>query len=117
MTTATYCPTCRHQLPADAPFGLCPICLLERGLPDSGEPDPTRIDAVLAKRLPQYKLVQFAGRGGMGEVWVIENTALGRKAALKLLSPAVSGAPGFAERFLSEAKTMADLNHPNILSV
>jgi hypothetical protein len=117
MTTAPLCPHCRNPVPADAPQGLCLRCLLHDVLSDSGEPDRARAEAVLARRLEQYRLVRFAGRGGMGEVWILEHVALGRKAALKLLSPAVIATPGFAERFLREAKAMAELNHPHILAL
>jgi hypothetical protein len=119
MTTATLCPRCQNPVPSDAPHGLCPVCLLGLGnlLPEGGEPNQARVEAVLARRLPQYKLVKFAGRGGMGEVWIIEHTALGRMAALKLLSPSVVAVPGFAERFLREAKAMADLKHPHVVAL
>ncbi|HYT89450.1 MAG TPA: serine/threonine-protein kinase, partial [Gemmataceae bacterium] len=117
MTTTALCPHCHEPLLADAPYGLCPVCLLRDVLPDNAEPDRARAEALLARRLPQYQLVGLAGRGGMGEVWTIEHLALGRKAALKLLAPAVAAAPGFAERFLREAKAMANLNHPHIVAL
>jgi hypothetical protein len=117
MTTAALCPRCRNPLLADAPDGLCPVCLLRDALPEHAAPDRGRVEALLARRLPQYRLVELAGRGGMGEVWVIEHTALGRRAALKLLASAVAAEPGFAARFLREAKAMADLAHPHIVTL
>lgn len=65
----------------------------------------------------RYVLLEPIARGGMGEVWRAEDTVLGRIVALKVLLPALSGDPGFAERFRTEARAMAALSDPNIVEV
>ncbi|MGI5347151.1 protein kinase domain-containing protein [Streptomyces sp. CA-250714] len=64
----------------------------------------------------QYRLVEVLGRGGTGEVWLAEDTTLGREVAVKLLRDEIA-APGAVERFRQEAWAAAVLNHPHVLSV
>ncbi len=64
----------------------------------------------------RYRLVEFLGRGGMGEVWRAEDTALERSVALKF--PRGGGSVSDAERWLvAEAHTVARLNHPNLVAL
>lgn len=71
-----------------------------------------------ASRLfPNYKVVDVLGRGGMGAVYKAVQTALDRVVAIKLLPLEISIDRDFADRFVREARTMAKLNHPNIVSV
>lgn len=64
----------------------------------------------------QYRLEMVLGRGGLGEVWRAEHLALQRKVAIKrLLKPVMAVA--LRERFLREARTVARLNHPSVVSV
>ena len=68
--------------------------------------------------LPQYEIVKMLGRGGMGAVYMGTQTALDRPVAIKILSAALEDSDaGFAERFKNEARAMAKLNHPGIVSV
>jgi len=53
----------------------------------------------------------------MGEVYVAEDTTLGRKVALKVLRPDVAGSPERRDRFQREARAVAALNHPNIVTL
>ncbi len=62
-----------------------------------------------------YRLEEFLGAGGMGEVYRGVHTKIGRVAAVKILT--VSGDPGFTDRFLNEARIQAELNHPNIATL
>ena len=62
-----------------------------------------------------FVLVRQLGEGGMGVVWLAEERPLGRKVALKVMRPAES--PTRASRFEREARALAALNHPSILSV
>ena len=57
----------------------------------------------------RYVLLEPVARGGMGEVWRADDTVLGRMVAVKMLLPSLSGEPGFAERFRTEARAMAAL--------
>jgi serine/threonine protein kinase len=72
---------------------------------------------LLNRRLPEYKVRGRIGRGGMGEVWLAEQPALGRKVAIKILPPELGRDPTFAERFQREAQSLARLDHSNILPI
>ena len=68
----------------------------------------------------RYRVERMIARGGMGEVYLCEQLGLGRKTAIKLLN-VTSGdeadQQSFRERFELEAKTLAGLDHPNIVTV
>ncbi|MCY3022760.1 MAG: protein kinase [Planctomycetota bacterium] len=66
--------------------------------------------------LGQYKLLRKLGEGGMGTVYLAEDTIAGRQVALKLLAKKRAGDPEFLTRFRREAKAAGRLNHTNIVS-
>ena len=68
------------------------------------------------KNINGYTLKQQLGVGGMAEVWLAENK-IGKKAAVKILLPKLCNDENVTARFLTEAKVMVDLNHPNIRQV
>ena len=67
--------------------------------------------------LGKYRFTRELGRGGMGVVYLVEDTLLGRDVALKLLSPALGGDEAFARRFREEARSIARIAHPNVVHV
>ena len=67
--------------------------------------------------LGAYRLISRLGAGGMGEVWRAEDTKLLRQVAIKILPEALAADPEWKERFLREARTIAQLNHPNIATI
>lgn len=69
------------------------------------------------KNLGRYKIKSTLGAGGMGEVFLAEDTELERLVALKILSDAFSNDADRVHRFVQEAKSASALNHPNILTV
>ena len=69
------------------------------------------------RTLGHYGLVEFLGRGGMGEVWKARDDRLDRDVAVKLLPVAVSDDEEARGRFEREAKAAAALSHPNICVV
>ena len=66
---------------------------------------------------PQYRLERELGRGGMGVVFLATDTALDRRVAVKVIHPELAAHQSLARRFLAEARTIARLRHPNIVSV
>jgi serine/threonine protein kinase len=73
--------------------------------------------ADMAKRLPQFEILQLLGRGGMGVVYKARQIELDRIVALKILPPGEFDSPKFVERFRREARSLAKLSHPNIVGV
>src|SRR5687767_10330986 len=67
--------------------------------------------------LAHYRVVSPLGSGGMGQVYLAEDVRLGRKLALKVLSPRALRDPERLRRFEREARTISSLNHPNILTI
>jgi predicted Ser/Thr protein kinase len=131
--TQRFCPQCRAALAADAPEGLCPACLMAGALvsgvgavdqdlaattpPSGSQPPATGEWANLAARFPQLEILEMLGRGGMGTVYKARQKNLDRWIALKVIPPEAAADPAFAERFAREARAMARLNHPNIVTV
>src|SRR5467141_2735338 len=68
-------------------------------------------------RVGSYEIVERLGGGGMAVVYRAVQQPLGREVALKALSPELFQDDGFVKRFEAEAKTLAKLDHPNILPI
>ena len=64
-----------------------------------------------------YRSLELIARGGMGEVYKARHPSLNRTVAIKVLSAYFKNDPGFNKRFAREAKTMAQLRHPNIITI
>ena len=81
--------------------------------------DPMSLDKELAAGtlVSHYRIVSKIGAGGMGEVYLAEDTRLDRRVAIKMLPPEMSGDEDRLRRFEQEAKATSALNHPNILTV
>lgn len=71
----------------------------------------------LRNLFPQLEILEPIGQGGMGSVYKARQTKLDRIVAVKVIRPEVSEDPAFAERFMREARTLARLQHPNIIGV
>ena len=65
----------------------------------------------------RYELQDVAGSGGMSSVYRARDTVLERTVAIKILHDHFSGDPEYVERFRREARALAQLNHPNIVTV
>lgn len=123
-SAATFrCPRCGATSVQTVAGGLCPACLLrevalgtgENSLPAEAWTPPTPED--LAGHFPQLEIMQLIGRGGMGAVYRARQRSLGRLVAPKVLAPKHAVNPSFAQRFSREAQALAELNHPNIVTV
>lgn len=117
------CPQCSAVLPADAPQGLCPACLLAAvALPtEAGTAAPAKAPAPtreqVATAFPQLEILELIGAGGMGYVFKARQPKLDRLVALKLLPQHLGADAAFAGRFEREGRVLARLSHPNIVTV
>ncbi|HVS01534.1 MAG TPA: protein kinase [Thermoanaerobaculia bacterium] len=72
---------------------------------------------MIGSTLSHYKILDKIGQGGMGEVYLAEDLNLGRRVALKVLPQEMAERPERLRRFQREAKVVASLNHPNIVTL
>jgi serine/threonine-protein kinase len=86
----------------------CPHCENSISIPMPG----VKAGIVIA----DFKVLKRLGVGGMGEVWLAEDTTRGRKVALKILSPALTRNDLFVQRFHREVRMAAKMSHPNIVT-
>lgn len=134
------CPTCGMELPEGGKEKLCPRCVVKEimnetdgempEVSEDGEPaEPTQevvqksptVAEVLAEkegdRIGHYKLLQKLGDGGMGIVWMAEQTKpVRRLVALKVIKPGMDSKEVLA-RFEAERQALALMDHPNIAKV
>ena len=132
MFGSSQCPQCGADVAATTTEGLCPKCLMAAAMgagedPDAGSDLPPTMQSKpryvppsaesLARSFPQLEILETLGHGGMGAVYKARQTKLDRIVALKIVRPDTADDPMFTVRFDREAKTLARLNHPNIVSV
>ncbi len=135
MADVKRCPECGAELPARTGDQPCPACLMRLGLASwqSGGDSvgATESDSAaarlgqfqtpsieeLSRQIPELEILELIGQGGMGAVYKARQKSLGRIVALKVLKADLAAVPEFAERFAREAKSLAQLNHRNIVTV
>ncbi len=117
------CPKCGIPIPAEAPQGLCPKCVLlaaaastEQGVPATATSEIPSLERI-GTAFPQLQILELIGRGGMGFVFKARQPHLDRFVALKLLPDKLARDAQFAERFNREGRVLAKLSHPNIVGV
>ena len=98
--------TVREADPADATIS-------EAGVRDGG----TAPQLSPGDQVDHFTIRRLIGEGGMGRVYLARDTRLGRKVALKVLSPAIFGTATALEDFLREARITARFSHPNIVGI
>ncbi len=103
--------------------GLDPAELLKQGAGEDtfaenhpgGFTPPTLEE--LSEIFPRFEILELIGKGGMGAVYKVRQPELDRIVAMKILPPAIGLSPAFASRFTREAKALAKLNHPGIVTI
>jgi serine/threonine protein kinase len=73
--------------------------------------------SLLGQQLGEYQVIELLGVGGMGEVFLARDTRLGRRAAVKILPEQYTADPLRCGRLEDEARAIAALNHPNIITI
>ena len=125
MNNLTPCPQCGHPMARKELMGLCPDCMLKAGLGSLADDtiagqaarfEPPAVSEI-ANKFPNLDVIELLGCGGMGAVYKARQKNLDRFVALKILPPDIGSAPAFAERFVREAKALAKLSHPNIVTI
>lgn len=124
MTHQEHCPNCHSPLPEGTPPGRCPQCLLRAA---AHQTSASRIGKVtftpptpsaLNEALQGFEVLSLIGQGGMGAVYKAIHLRLDRVVAVKVLPAELeSSDPAFGERFLREARSLAKLQHPNLVVV
>jgi len=92
---------------------------VEKGYLTQGQADRLRAEAEgfeVKREIAGYKLIEKIGAGSMGTVYKARQLSLDRVVAIKILSPRFARKPDYVERFLREARAVAKLNHPNVIS-
>ena len=129
QTKTDICPQCGKPKQTGLHGNSCPHCLMALAMNNGFEspttaPNSELLDEVhapsieqLVSTFPGLEIQHLIGHGGMGAVYQARQINLDRTVALKILSPRLSRDPAFAERFLREARTLAKLSHPNIVTV
>ena len=120
-TNPNICESCGTSLNIDAASGLCPRCLMAGAMQPTVAGPAGRIEppplAEVQAAFPQMEILALIGHGGMGVVYKARQKSLDRIVALKLLTPERVTDAKFAERFEQEAKALAALNHPSIVTI
>src|SRR5690349_4682218 len=86
-------------------------------MPTLPKPGVTPPAGMAERHIGKYVVKRELGRGGMGAVYLAEQTGLGREVAIKELVPSAAADPIALKRFLQEAQVMARTSHPNLVQV
>src|SRR5436190_16860977 len=80
-------------------------------------PSPDAAADLVGEKFGDFRVLRQLGQGGMGRVYLAEQLSLKRHVAIKVLREDLAANPTALERFEAESKTVAQLNHPNIVHV
>ena len=119
MSDAPQCPKCGALIPANAPWGVCPKCLLDPAAhtAEATTEAGTAGRAGQARHFGNYELGRQLGRGGMGVVYEAIHLRLQKRVALKMILDSSAASPVARRRFAIEAEAAAKLDHPCIVPI
>lgn len=119
MKKLTPCKECGKPIGPANQTGVCSSCLFGEQTVVSPEFIPSESEQSInsPKYLKNYKIIETIARGGMGVVYLAEQTDLKRMVAIKMILKGDEASSEELKRFQSEAKSVASLSHPNIIDV
>jgi serine/threonine-protein kinase len=103
------CPVCSREYPDEIRF-----CQDDGTTLRAAAPATTLVGQVIADR---YHVIKKLGEGGMGQVYLAEHVKMGRRSAIKVMSPAMIHDPDAVARFNREASNASRITHPNVCAV
>lgn len=125
MSIAGHCAECGFPIPPGAPGHRCARCLLEMSLREDGPDEEAEVpltestgtEDLLGRRFGPYELLEELGHGGMGVIYRARQVELNRVVALKMIRSAGLLGADFEQRFHTEARAAAALEHPHIVAI